>query len=66
MLSFRAEAEVAAEIQRWSERLGIGRSELMRAALHRYLNGLACEHEAELHEAIPETDAEISLAAAAD
>ncbi len=66
MLSFRADLDDAAEIRRWSERLGIGRSELMRDALRRYLTRLASEHEAELYEAVPVTDAEMSLAAAAD
>ncbi len=66
MLSFRADVEDAKEIRRWSERLGIGRSELMRDALHTYLARLASERETELYEAVPVTDAEMSLAAAAD
>ena len=42
-LGFRVEAEEAAEAQRWSTRLGVDRSALLREALHRHLLRLASE-----------------------
>lgn len=66
MLSFRADEEDADRIRRWSERLGVERSELMRDALRRQLARLAAEHEAALYEADPMTEEEVSLAAVAD
>jgi hypothetical protein len=46
MLSFRTEEAEALEAQRWSERLGLDRSELLREALHRHLLRLASEDDA--------------------
>ena len=66
MLSFRADADDAAAILGWSQRLGIARSELMRDALRRQLSRLAAEHEAGVYEAEPLTEAELSLSSAAD
>ena len=46
MLSFRTDDQDAANAQRWSERLGIDRSELLREALRRHLLRLASENDA--------------------
>lgn len=66
MLSFRADEADVQGIRRWSERLGIERSELMRDALRRHLARLAAEHEPALYDAAPVTAEERSLAAVAD
>jgi Ribbon-helix-helix protein, copG family len=46
MISFRVDAAEAAQAQRRADELGIGRSELLRDALHRHLVRLASEHDA--------------------
>lgn len=46
MLSFRTEEADALEAQRWSELLGVDRSELLREALRRHLLRLASENDA--------------------
>jgi hypothetical protein len=46
MLSFRVDDAEAAEAQRWSEQLGIDRSEILRQALRLYLVRLAGENDA--------------------
>ena len=46
MLSFRVDDEEAAEAQRWAERLGVDRSELLREALRRHIVRLASENDA--------------------
>ena len=46
MLSFRTEEADAQEAQRWSELLGVDRSELLREALRRHLLRLASENDA--------------------
>jgi predicted transcriptional regulator len=66
MLSFRVADEEAAEAQRWAERLGVDRSELLREALHRYLVRLKSEDDVSAWEAQPLDDGERSLAASAD
>jgi hypothetical protein len=66
MLSFRVAEDEAAEAQRWADALGVGRSELLREALHRHLVALSGEIDAERWESSPPTDAEVSLAAIAD
>ena len=66
MLSFRVEDGEAADAQRWAERLGVDRSELLRDALHRHLTRLASEHDADRWLAEPLSDAELSLAAISD
>ena len=66
MLRFRADAADVQGVRRWSERLGIERSELMRGALRRQLARLAAEREAALYEAAPVTDEERPVATAAD
>jgi predicted transcriptional regulator len=47
MLSFRVDDEEATQAQRWAERLGVDRSELLRDALHRHLLRLASEDDAQ-------------------
>lgn len=66
MLSFRAEEADAADAQRWAERLGIDRSELLREALRRHIDRLASEDDAERWEARPLDDGEEALADIAD
>ena len=66
MLSFRVADDEAAEAQRWAERLGVDRSELLREALHRYLVRLKSEDDATIWENQPLDDGEASLATIAD
>lgn len=66
MMSFRVNEQEAAEAQRWAERLGVHRSELLRQALHRHLVRLASEIDAATWERLPLDDAERSLAEVAD
>jgi hypothetical protein len=66
MMSFRVSESEAAETQRWAERLGVDRSELLREALHRYLVRLASEDEAKIWDQVPLTADEKSFAEIAD
>jgi hypothetical protein len=66
MLSFRVDDGEAAAAQRWAERLGVDRSELLRDALHRHLLRLASEDDAARWEAVPLDDAERTLSEIAD
>lgn len=66
MLSFRVAEEEAAEAQRWAERLGIDRSELLRDALHRHLLRLVGEDDAATWAEVPLDAGEQSLAEIAD
>ena len=66
MMSFRVDADEAAEAQRWAERLGVDRSQLLRDALHRHLVRLASEDDAARWEAAPLSDAEQALGQIAD
>ena len=66
MLSFRVDDEEAAEAQRWAERLGLDRSELLREALRRHLVRLASECDARTWTEQPLDDGEQSLAQIAD
>jgi hypothetical protein len=66
MLSFRVDEAEAADAQRWAERLGIDRSQLLREALRRHLDRLASEDDAERWEAHPLDDGERELADVAD
>jgi len=66
MMSFRVADADAADAQRWAERLGVDRSELLREALHRHLTRLASEVDAETWAAHPLDEGEKSLAAIAD
>ncbi len=53
MLSFRVEDDDAADAQRWAERLGVDRSELLREALHRHLVRLRAEDDVEAWTNLP-------------
>jgi hypothetical protein len=66
MLSFRTDDEEAVAAQRWSEQLGIDRSELLREALHRHLVRLASERDAEVWAEHPLNDGERALDDVAD
>ena len=55
-----------AEVRRWAERLGVGRSEVLREALRRHLIMLEAEHDIDAWNATPLTDEEQALAAVAD
>jgi predicted transcriptional regulator len=66
MLSFRVDDDEAANAQRWAERLGVDRSELLREALRRHLVRLAGETDASAWLDHPLDDGERSLAEIAD
>lgn len=64
--SFRIDEAEAVETQRWAERLGLSRSELLRDALHRHLAMLASQSEPDRYDAEPLTSDELALAEIAD
>jgi predicted transcriptional regulator len=66
MLSFRVDATMAAAAQRWAERLGVDRSELLRMALEHHLNRLASEDDVATWERQPLDHSEQALAEIAD
>lgn len=66
MLSFRVDDAEAADVQRWAERLGVDRSELLREALRRHLDRLRGETDAERWEAQPLDDGERAIVGVAD
>lgn len=66
MLSFRVGDHDATEAQRWAERLGVDRSELLREALRRHLDRPASENDAERWRAVPLDDGELLLTEIAD
>ena len=66
MMSFRVDDDEARDAQRWAERLGVDKSELLREALHRHLVRLASEDDADAWVQTPHTDDELSLALIAD
>ena len=66
MLSFRVDEAQADAAQRWAERLGVDRSELLREALHRHLVQLDVAQEADRYDAQPLTSAESELRRIAD
>ncbi|MFQ5966706.1 MAG: ribbon-helix-helix protein, CopG family [Acidimicrobiia bacterium] len=66
MLSFRVDEDEAADAQRWADRLGVHRSELLREALHRYLVRLRAEVDIEAWTATPLTSDEQAIAEIAD
>lgn len=66
MMSFRIDETVAREVQAWAQRLGIGRSELLRDALRRHLLRLASEDDARTWEERPLDDRERALADVAE
>jgi Ribbon-helix-helix protein, copG family len=66
MLSFRVDEAEAAAAQRWAERLGVGRSQLLRDALHRHLLRLASENDVATWQEQPLDEGEQALAGIAD
>jgi hypothetical protein len=66
MLSFRVDDGEAEEAQRWADRLGVDKSELLRDALHRHLVRLSSEIDAERWTQEPLTDGETALGSIAD
>ncbi len=66
MVSFRADDEDIAEADRWAERLGLERSEILRDALAGHLARLAAEADAAAYEAQPFTVDELALDTADD
>jgi len=66
MLSFRVGDEEAADAQRWAERLGVDRSEILRDALHRHLIRLRAEIEIEAWRTMPLTADEAAFTEIAD
>lgn len=61
MLSFRVADKDAAAAQRWADKLGIDKSELLRQALHRHLRRLASEHDAVIWGDQPLTEDESAI-----
>lgn len=61
MISFRADDEDVAAADRWAQRLGVDRSELLRDALALHLGRLASEAESEAYEQQPVTADETAL-----
>ena len=66
MLSFRVDEQSAASAQRWAERLGVDRSELLREALRLHLDRLASEDDAVRWAEQPLAGGELALAEIAD
>lgn len=66
MLSFRVDDGEAEDTQRWADRLGVDKSELLREALHRHLVRLASEVDVDRWAQMPHTDDELSLAQIAE
>ncbi|MDK1291843.1 MAG: ribbon-helix-helix protein, CopG family [Actinomycetota bacterium] len=62
MFSFRVDEEEAADVRRWTDQLGVGRSEFLRDALHRHLVRLRSESDIERWVASPLTADEQALA----
>ena len=53
MLSFRVGDDDAADLERWADELGLDRSQILRAALHKHLVRLASEGEADTWAQMP-------------
>ena len=66
MISFRTDEETALLAQRWSERLHVDRSELLREALRQHLLRLASGDDATTWERLPLDKGELSLSKVAD
>lgn len=66
MLSFRLAADEAAEVSRWAERLGVGRSELIRESLRRHLRWLASEEDPQQWGVESSSEDQSALASIAD
>jgi len=66
MLSFRVAERDAGEAQRWADRLGVDRSELLREALHRHIVRLRAEEDVVAWNENPLTDDENAFGGIAD
>ncbi len=66
MFSFRVDDDEAAATQRWADRLGVDRSELLRDALHRHLVRLRAEGDIKAWTSTPLTEDETALGAVDD
>ncbi|NOX24014.1 MAG: ribbon-helix-helix protein, CopG family [Actinobacteria bacterium] len=66
MLSFRIDDEDVADAQRFADRLGIDRSQLLRDALRRHLIRLRTETDIAARTTSPPTTDETSFGAVAD
>jgi len=66
MVSFRADDDDVAEADRWADRLGVERSELLREALAAHLARLAVEDDAGMYAAQPFTADDAALDATDD
>jgi hypothetical protein len=66
MVSFRADDHDVAEADRWAQRLGMERSELLREALTTHLARLAADDDAARYEKHPFTAEEVELDKADD
>ena len=66
MLSFRVDDDEAAQVQRWADRLGVDRSQLLREALRRHLVRLANEDDAIRWQEQPMEPSELTLSEIAD
>jgi hypothetical protein len=66
MVSFRVEEEDITEADRWAERLGVERSELLRDALAGHLARLSAEADVAAYESQPFSADEVALDEAED
>jgi hypothetical protein len=65
-LSFHVSDSEAESVAIWADKLGIEKSDLLRAALHRHLVKLASEEDSRIWLEMPLTDGEFALSAIAD
>ena len=65
-LSFHVSDSEAESVAIWADKLGIEKSDLLRAALHRHLVKLASEEDSRIWLEMPLTDGEFALSAVAD
>lgn len=61
MVTFRADEEDLAAADRWAERQGVERSQLLREALAGHLARLAAQEEARVYDTTPFTADEVAL-----
>ena len=66
MLSFRVPDDDAEELRRWTESLGVDRSEILRDALHKHLASLRGAGDAERWQQVPLNEPELALAEVAE
>ncbi len=66
MLSFRVDDDDADLVVKWTQRLAVGKSSLLRTALRKHLRDLASEEDAASWKAQPLTAEESALEEVAD